>query len=92
MKLKHLVDMLLITLLISCIEKPEKVKNFDFIITEKIQLPNHTGGFEYFLKSRDTIVECGTSDYALYNKGDTLKLVIPLDGLWEGKVMNGSGL
>ena len=75
-------------ILFSC-KEPIKVKpdrNLDFIVTEKVSLKNETGGFDYFLKNKDTIIEVSTQDYAQWNISDTLKLKIVGDGFWKGRI------
>ena len=76
-------------ILFSC-KEPIKVKpdrNLDFIVTEKVSLKNETGGLDYFLKNKDTIIEVSTQDYAQWNISDTLKLKIVGDGFWKDRIV-----
>ena len=77
-------------ILFSCKEQPVKVKPdryLDFIVTEKVSLKNETGGLDYFLKNKDTIIEVSTQDYAQWNISDTLKLKIVGDGFWKDRIV-----
>ena len=75
-------------ILFSCKEsiKVKPDRNLDFIVTEKVSLKNENGGFDYFLKNKDTIIEVSTQDYAQWNISDTLKLKIIGDGFWKGRI------
>ena len=76
-------------ILFSCKEpiKAKPDRNLDFIVTEKVSLKNENGGFDYFLKNKDTIIEVRTQDYAQWNISDTLKLKIIGDGFWKDRIV-----
>lgn len=86
--MKNIPLVLSVVLFLSCDEiKESDIKRFDFVVTEKIELQNDLGGTDYFLKSKDTIIRCGTVDYAEFDVGDTIKLATPTKGFFRGTLM-----
>ena len=78
-----------VLLLFYCENKPIKElspRKINFIIENKFGLKSRNGENIYYLKSKDTAIECGTSDFANFNVGDTLKLEIPREGFFKGTV------
>ncbi|MDR7846571.1 hypothetical protein RIU21_07300 [Riemerella anatipestifer] len=81
-----LTGLFLFTLL-SCGEhKEDTYQDFDFTITEKISLKNNKGGYDYFFKSKDSIMEVSTLAYAQYDVGHTFKYRRITSGLMKGMV------
>lgn len=73
----------LLLLLLSCTDKTP-TRNLDFIVEEKMMLPDQNRKPEYFLKSKDTLITVDNYDYAKYKPGDTIFFEIPIKGFFKG--------